>query len=84
MAAVAEWAGLIALAFTAGYAASISARVVASAIRTGRTIRRGGFVSRRERPVEFWASLVFWVAMAAIIAIACAFMMWAVVNRRIG
>lgn len=82
MAAIAEWLGLMALVATAGYAASISARVVASALRTGRTIRRGGFVSRRERPLEFWASLAFWIVMAAIIAAACIFMMWAVVNRR--
>lgn len=81
MAALAEWLGLIGLAFTAGYAASISARVVASALRTGRTIRRGGFVSRRERPIEYWGNLIFWIVMAAIIAVACAFMMWAVVNR---
>lgn len=81
MAMAVEWLGLIALAFTAGYAASISARVVASALRTGRTIRRGGFVSRRERPVLFWSGVVFWILVASIIAGACIFMMWAVVNR---
>jgi len=84
MAAVAEWAGLIALAFTAGYALSISARVVSSALRTGRTIRRGGFASRRERPLEFWGGVAFWIVMAAIVTAACLFMMWAVVNRRVG
>lgn len=82
MAAAAEWIGLIALAATAAYAGSISARVVASALRTGRTIRRGGFVSRREKPALFWSGVAFWIVMALIIAGACGFMMWAVVNRR--
>lgn len=84
MASVAEWLGLIALAFTAGYALSISARVVGSALRTGRTVRRGSIVSRRERPLEFWGGVAFWVMMALIVAASCVFMIWAWLNRRVG
>lgn len=82
MAIATQWLGLIALAFVAGYAMSISARVVSSALRTGRTVRRGSIVSRRERPIEFWGGVAFWVILSVIVTVACAFMMWAWLNRQ--
>jgi hypothetical protein len=47
-------------------------RIIWTAPKTGRIIRRGGYASQRERPIFFWSAILFWLAMCAMMLFASA------------
>ncbi len=54
----------------------ITAQIAWIAFRTGRLIRRGGYASRRDRPMLFWGGLAFWMLLTALVVHTAGMLVW--------
>ena len=67
---MAEWFVLAVVWAATAYLLCTAPRIVWTALRTGRIIRRGGFYSVREHPRLYWFGVWFWVLISAMMLIA--------------
>jgi hypothetical protein len=66
----------VAFAGTAGWCVRIASQIARFALKTGGLVRRGGYASRRDRPIHYWGGLLFWTGLGAIVVFPAASLGW--------